>query len=128
MEKRNFVTSVLADNMLAKARVKDGCVLEMSTVKPEDLRDIELISALRSKAISGTLYEKYGVDVRVNPVKIQVLPGDTIYVLNVVGVANVNSYETEDILPEQATIEVAKYEVFSKKEFIKKILSSKNVI
>lgn len=128
MEKRNFVTSVLADNMLAKARMKNGCVLEMSTVRPEDLRGIELISAIRSKAISGTMYEKYGVEVRVNPVKIQLLPGDTVYVLNVVGVANVNSYENEEILPEQATIEVAKYGVFSKKEFIKRILSSKNVI
>ena len=35
MEKRNFVTSVLADNMLAKARMKNGCVLEMSTVMDE---------------------------------------------------------------------------------------------
>ena len=43
MEKRNFVTSVLADNMLAKARMKNGCVLEMSTVRPEDLRGIELV-------------------------------------------------------------------------------------
>lgn len=120
MEKRTFVTSVITDSMLEKVRSMD-VVIDVIAVDEgiEGLRGVEFISALKDEALVKTLVEK-GIDAEVNPIKVTLLPGDVLYVINP-GVRLYNLSDGE--LPKYSTITMTRYEIFTKADFIKKYIS-----
>ena len=120
MEKRTFVTSVITDSMLEKVRSMD-VVIDVNTVDEgiEGLRGVEFISALKDEALVKALVEK-GIDAEVNPIKVTLLPGDVLYVINP-GVRLYNLSDGE--LPKYSTITMTRYEIFTKADFIKKYIS-----
>lgn len=120
MEKRTFVTSVITDSMLEKVRSMD-VVIDVNAVDEgiDGLKDVEFISALKDEALVKALVEK-GIDAEVNPIKVTLLPGDVLYVINP-GVRLYNLSDGE--LPKYSTITMTRYEIFMKADFIKKYIS-----
>lgn len=120
MEKRTFVTSVITDSMLEKVRSMD-VVIDVNAVDEgiDGLKGVEFISALKDEALVKALVEK-GIDAEVNPIKVTLLPGDVLYVINP-GVRLYNLSDGE--LPKYSTITMTRYEIFMKADFIKKYIS-----
>ena len=120
MEKRTFVTSVITDSMLEKVRSMD-VVIDVNAVDEgiDGLKGVEFISALKDEALVKALIEK-GIDAEVNPIKVTLLPGDILYVINP-GVRLYNLSDGE--LPKYSTITMTRYEIFMKADFIKKYIS-----
>lgn len=117
MEKRIFVTSVITNSMMEKVRSMD-VVINVESVDEgiDGLKNVEFISALKDEALINALREK-GIYAEINPIKISLLPGDTVYVIDP-GIKLYNLYDSE--LPKYSTITITKYEIITKSEFIKK--------
>lgn len=120
MEKRTFVTSVITDSMLEKVRSMD-VVVDVQAVDQgiESLKNVDFISALKDEALVKALKEK-GVETKVNPIRVMLLPGDVLYVINP-GIKLYNLGDGE--LPKYSTITMTRYEVFTKADFVKKYIS-----
>lgn len=122
MEKENgrvILTNVLTESMMRELRSIDG-VITVHAVSDglNSLRDKKVLSALKDEALVKALNEK-GIDVKVNPIKVTLLPGDTLFVIN----PGVKLYELKDEeIPEYSTITLTQYDIYSKKEYEKKML------
>ena len=109
---RNFISANLTEDMLRV--VTDGrCLIAPSKVSVEDLTKLKnLYSSIKNKALVGTL-KNLGVNLDNFLNKFQVASGDTLYVVNAVGI-QLRQYKEEDKLPDSTTLEVTKYLISEK--------------
>lgn len=119
---RVFLTSVISATMFSEIRAMDT-VIYVSTVKegPEILKDLKFTSVLKEGPIVECLKKRFGIIVEPNPIRITLLPGDVVYVINPGG-KTVNL----DELPEYSSVTLTKYEVFDRVDFIKRELEKLN--
>ena len=112
MKNRNFISANLTEDMLRV--VTDGrYLIAPSKASIEDLTKLEnLYSSIKNKALIGTL-KKFGVNLDNFLNKFQVASGDTLSVVNAVGI-QLRLYKDEDMLPESTTFEVTKYIISEK--------------
>lgn len=109
-ESRKFVGTNFLDQMCDLLKQSGGEFTITGKVVPlEELRGHNLISFIKEKALVNTLSEK-GINLEVNPTKVALLPGDEVYVINVLGV-KLHEVKEEEVLPESATLTVTRYRV-----------------
>ena len=122
MEKgRVFVTTVMTDNMCELLKpIKAVVTVEAVAEGVDCLKDINFISALKDEALVKALKER-GIDIELNPIKVKLLPGDTVYVIN----PGVRLYDLGDKDQKKSTsMAVAKYCIYNQSEYIKTCLDA----
>lgn len=105
MEARNFLTTNLSPSMIEKLPGHDLSI-ESNSLKVDDIKDIEFISALKSQPLVNYL-QKRGISSATlgYDVKISLQEGDCLYIVN----PNVNLHEINgDTLPPHASITITK--------------------
>lgn len=121
---RTFVTTVFTSSMTERIKSMD-CLLDIYDLSEQGvlaLIGVDFISALKDQQVVDLL-QKSGVEnAKVNPIKVILMPGDTLYVVN----PDVSREDRKNNnIPEHITITVTKYKVKKKEAFVKEYLEKK---
>ena len=114
---RQIITNVLTESMMRELRSIGGVIVVHAVGEGvEELRGRKLLSALKDEALVKALNER-GIDVSVNPIKVTLLPGDTLFVINP-GV-KMHELPRDAEIPEYSTITLTQYDIFTQKDYMR---------